>query len=126
MKISDIDGGKSFDWGKTSEDYAKYRDIYPDFFYEKILERGVGLKGQKILDIGTGTGVLPRNMYSHGASWIGTDVAENQIAQAKSLPPGTAWTLNSIRALQKKSIIRKTRSMLLQPVSASGILITKS
>lgn len=32
MKISDIDGGKSFDWGKTSEDYAKYRDIYPDFF----------------------------------------------------------------------------------------------
>ncbi len=85
MKISDIDGGKSFDWGKTSEDYAKYRDIYPDFFYEKILERGVGLKGQKILDIGTGTGVLPRNMYSHGASWIGTDVAENQIVQAKIL-----------------------------------------
>ena len=24
-----IDGGKAFDWGKTSEDYAKYRDIYP-------------------------------------------------------------------------------------------------
>ncbi len=24
-----IDGGKAFDWSKTSEDYAKYRDIYP-------------------------------------------------------------------------------------------------
>ena len=22
-----IDGGKAFDWGRTSEDYAKYRDI---------------------------------------------------------------------------------------------------
>ena len=28
MEIIDknIDGGKSFDWGKTSSDYAKYRD----------------------------------------------------------------------------------------------------
>lgn len=25
-----IDNGKAFDWGKTSPDYAKYRDIYPE------------------------------------------------------------------------------------------------
>ena len=32
MDITDkrIDEGKAFDWGKTSEFYAKYRDIYPD------------------------------------------------------------------------------------------------
>ena len=30
-----IDNGKSFDWGRTSSDYAKYRDIYPEEF--KIL-----------------------------------------------------------------------------------------
>lgn len=24
-----IDGGKAFDWGRTSADYAKFRDIYP-------------------------------------------------------------------------------------------------
>lgn len=29
MIIKDIDQGKDFDWGKTSKDYAKYRDIYP-------------------------------------------------------------------------------------------------
>ena len=29
MIIKDIDNGKNFDWGNTSEDYAKYRDIYP-------------------------------------------------------------------------------------------------
>ena len=28
MIIKDIDKGKDFDWGKTSKDYAKYRDIY--------------------------------------------------------------------------------------------------
>ena len=34
-----IDGGKPFDWGKTSEDYAKFRDIYPQEFYDKIIKR---------------------------------------------------------------------------------------
>ena len=32
MHITDknIDKGKAFDFGKTSSDYAKYRDIYPE------------------------------------------------------------------------------------------------
>ncbi|MBE6880124.1 MAG: class I SAM-dependent methyltransferase [Ruminococcaceae bacterium] len=85
MKLNHIDKGNAFDWGKTSEDYAKYRDIYPDEFYQKILERGVCEDGQKVLDIGTGTGVLPRNMYKYGAYWIGTDISENQIEQAEIL-----------------------------------------
>lgn len=80
-----IDSGKGFDWGKTSEDYAKYRDIYPDIFYQKIVDRGLCINGQKVLDLGTGTGVLPRNMYKYGADWIGTDISENQISQAKLL-----------------------------------------
>ena len=27
IKDSRIDDGKAFDWGRTSKDYAKYRDI---------------------------------------------------------------------------------------------------
>ena len=85
IRQSNIDGGKAFDWGRTSEDYAKYRDIYPPVFYEKILSRGLCRDGQRVLDIGTGTGVIPRNMYRFGAKWTGTDIAENQILQAKRL-----------------------------------------
>lgn len=87
MEISNksIDHGKSFDWGKTSCDYAKYRDIYPQIFYEKIIKRNLCVKGQKVLDLGTGTGVLPRNMYRYGAEWFGMDISETQIAQAKKL-----------------------------------------
>lgn len=85
MIIQNIDKGKPFDWGKTSEDYAKYRDIYPQDFYDYILDLGYCKSGQKVLDIGTGTGVLPRNMYRYGAEWVGTDISDHQIEQAKRL-----------------------------------------
>ena len=87
MEIKDdrIDSGKAFDWGKTSREYAKYRDIYPEKFYQKIVDRGLCIKGQRVLDIGTGTGVLPRNMYKYGARWTGTDISPEQIEQAKIL-----------------------------------------
>ncbi|MCR5281886.1 MAG: class I SAM-dependent methyltransferase [Lachnospiraceae bacterium] len=85
MVIKEIDDGKPFDWGKTSKDYAKYRDIYPQEFYDYILNLGLCKEGQKVLDIGTGTGVLPRHMYKYGASWTGCDISENQIEQAREL-----------------------------------------
>ncbi|MBO5387481.1 MAG: class I SAM-dependent methyltransferase [Lachnospiraceae bacterium] len=90
MEIIDknLDGGKAFDWGKTSSDYAKYRDIYPQEFYDKIVSRNLCIDGQTVLDLGTGTGVIPRNMYPYGAKWIGTDISENQIEQAKLLSQG--------------------------------------
>ena len=88
IKDKTVDGGKGFDWGRVSTDYAKYRDIYPQQFYQKILDLGLCQDGQKILDLGTGTGVLPRNMYSYGGNWIGTDISEEQIKQAKNLSVG--------------------------------------
>lgn len=85
IQNSSIDGGQPFDWGRISEDYAKFRDIYPPAFYRKITSRGLCVAPQRVLDLGTGTGVLPRNLYAHGARWTGTDLSDNQIAQAKRL-----------------------------------------
>ena len=85
IKDSRIDDGKAFDWGRTSKDYAKYRDIYPEIFYKKIVDRGLCIEGQSVLDLGTGTGVVPRNMYKYGARWTGTDISPEQIEQAKRL-----------------------------------------
>ena len=90
MEITDaaIDGGRPFDWGRASADYAKYRDIYPQAFYDAVLRRGLCTDGQNVLDLGTGTGVLPRNMYKYGARWTGTDISAEQIAQAETLSKG--------------------------------------
>lgn len=88
MINNSIDNGKSFDFGRTSTDYAKYRDIYPQEFYSKIHTLGLCVENQEVLDLGTGTGVLPRNMYHYGAKFTGVDISKNQIEQAKRLSKG--------------------------------------
>lgn len=90
VKDERIDGGKPFDWGRASGDYAEFRDIYTQEFYRRITERGLCVRGQRILDVGTGTGVLPRNMYAYGGSWTGVDASEEQIDQARRLSEGMA------------------------------------
>ena len=48
MQNQNIDHGNKFDWGKTSADYARFRDIYPPQFYEMILNRNCGAAGQRV------------------------------------------------------------------------------
>ena len=94
MILKNIDNGIAFDFGKTSENYAKYRDIYPSEFYEKLHDLGVGHKGQDWLDLGSGTGVVPRAMYHHGANITATDISENQITQAIRLSEDNGMQMN--------------------------------
>ncbi|SDB44300.1 Methyltransferase domain-containing protein [Ruminococcaceae bacterium FB2012] len=96
MEIKDkrIDRGNAFDWGRASEDYARYRDIYPEAFYKCLTDRGLCVNGQRVLDIGTGTGVLPRNMYKYGALWTGTDISENQIIQARLMSENSGMDIS--------------------------------
>ena len=88
QNFQSIDNNASFDWGRTSENYARFRDIYPASFYEKLRRLGIGLPGQHVLDLGTGTGVLPRAMQGSGARFTGVDITPNQLAQAQELSRG--------------------------------------
>ena len=36
-----IDNGNAFDFGLAAEDYAKYRDIYPKEFYDRMVRRNL-------------------------------------------------------------------------------------
>ena len=78
----------SLDWGRVSDDYARYRDVYPPEFYNMIWEAGICVEGQCVLDLGTGTGVLPRMLYTRGARIIGCDISEGQIEAARRLAAG--------------------------------------
>ena len=80
---SKIDSGKEFDWGFASEEYTKFRDIYPPALYEKLRKNGVVADGTAWLDLGTGTGILPLNLYNPKARITGTDISPEQIQFAK-------------------------------------------
>jgi SAM-dependent methyltransferase len=71
------------DWSRISDDYSKYRAGPPASYYERLKEHGVGLPGQRLLDFGTGTGVLAKTFAKAGALVSGVDLAPGQIEQAK-------------------------------------------
>ena len=98
MKFSHVDGGKEFDWGKTSQLYAKNRDIYPREFLNRLCAAADIATGRNILDIGTGTGVISRMLYGTGAYFTGIDIADNQIAEACRLAREGNMDINFICA----------------------------
>lgn len=83
--INPTDKGRRIDWGKTSDDYAVYRAGYPDSFYERITALGIGRPGQRLLDLGTGTGVLARAFAQRGCDVTGVDISPEQIETARRL-----------------------------------------
>ena len=81
--MSSVDGGNEIDWGRTSSDYSLHRPNYPDRFFQMLKSLGVGLEGQKILDLGTGVGFLALRFAQQGAVVTGVDIAKGQIEEAR-------------------------------------------
>ena len=79
------DGDKVIDWGKTSEDYAVHRPGPHPSFFARLAALGIGLEGQRVLDLGTGTGVLARQFARQGSVVQGIDISAEQIAMADQL-----------------------------------------
>ena len=96
MELKKIDNGQTFDFGKTSFAYAAYRDIYPQALDDRLRALGVAAAGTRWLDLGTGTGVLPKNMYRTDADITGADISAEQISFAKNEAAVNGWRINYI------------------------------
>ena len=75
----------NIDFAKTAKDYAQYRAGFPPEFFRRIADFGVGEKGQRLLDLGTGTGTLARGFALRGCQVMGIDPAESLLEQAQTL-----------------------------------------
>jgi len=78
----------AMDW--IAEGYA---DSSSRVFFKEFLEPLLGnLSGQRVLDIGCGTGWLSKVVQQHGAEdYIGIDPSTNNIAAAQLFYPGTRF-----------------------------------
>lgn len=89
-----VDGGQHFDWGLSAADYGSFRPGPPDSFYDKLRAFDIGCPGQRILDLGTGTGVLARTFARAGCACAGVDLSEGQLAEALRLAEAEALEID--------------------------------
>ncbi len=73
------------DFGKTARDYAAHRAGFPKELFDRLAAMGIGRSGQRLLDLGTGTGTLARGFARRGASVVGIDPSEPMLVEARRM-----------------------------------------
>jgi len=73
------------DFGKTAHDYGRHRAGFPPILFERLTTFGIGLSGQRVLDLGTGTGTLARGFALRGCNVTGLDPSVPLTEEAKRL-----------------------------------------
>ncbi len=73
------------DFGRTSEDYARHRAGFPVEFFARLGEYGIGRPGQRVLDLGSGTGTVARGLQEAGADVVASDLNPAQMRKAGEL-----------------------------------------
>ncbi|MBC7772482.1 MAG: class I SAM-dependent methyltransferase [Pyrinomonadaceae bacterium] len=69
------------DFGRTSDDYARFRPGPPASFYER-LDAMKSLAGLDVADIGAGTGLVGIELAKRGARVVAVDPSREQLDQA--------------------------------------------
>jgi SAM-dependent methyltransferase len=77
------------DFGLTVADYAQHRADYPGELFERLAALGFGHAGQRLLDLGTGTGALARVFAQADCQVTGLDPSAQMLQGARQLS-GTA------------------------------------
>ena len=77
--------GATPDFGRTAEDYRKHRAGFPASLFPRLGRAGIGVRGQVIVDLGTGTGTLARGFARRGCQVTGVDPAPAMLAEAQQL-----------------------------------------
>lgn len=88
----------SVDFGKTATDYGKHRAGFPAEFFWELRRAGIGLPGQVILDLGTGTGTLARGFARHGCQVTGIDLSESMLSEARRLAQADGARIDFLQA----------------------------
>jgi SAM-dependent methyltransferase len=82
------------DFGKTASDYGTHRAGFPEAFFLRVQKLGLGLAGQSLLDLGTGTGALAREFAKRGCAVTGVDISQNLLDEAARLAEKQQLTIH--------------------------------
>src|SRR5262245_54921813 len=92
------------DFGKTAQDYGRYRAGFPPAFFDRLSSTfGIGTAGQRVLDLGTGTGTLARGLALRGCQVTGLDRSAPLLEEAKRLDHEAGVTIHYINAAAEET-----------------------
>ena len=93
-----VEFGRKIDFGRTADDYGRYRAGFPERFYRRLENFGVGIGGQRILDLGTGTGFLGRGFARRGCCVTGLDISPAMMLEARRIDDAAGLAIGYVRA----------------------------
>ncbi len=93
------------DFGKAADDYARHRKTFPISAIDRMVTLGVGIPGQSIVDIGTGTGLFGLEFARLGCEVVGIDPSEKLLEKARSVAADEQLNARFIRATAEKTTL---------------------
>lgn len=90
--------GRPIDFGRTAVDYAQHRPGFPESFFERLLRSGWITSGQRVLDLGTGTGSLAFGFAARGLDVTGLDTSAEILEVARRVAVDRALPAQFIEA----------------------------
>lgn len=94
------------DFGLTVADYAQHRADFPTELFARLAKRGFGRAGQRLLDLGTGTGALARVFQQAGCQVTGLDPSAQMLLGARQLAGASGPAIHWIQASAEQTGLR--------------------
>jgi SAM-dependent methyltransferase len=88
--------GSAFD--ELAVHYDRFRTGYAPELYETLFEYGLAT-GARVLDVGSGTGLVAAELTARGCTVVGVDVSEPMLDRARQRVPSAVFTLARAEAL---------------------------
>ena len=89
----------NIDFGRAAGDYARYRAGFPTELFRRLSALAVGVPGQRLLDMGSGTGTLARGFAARGCDVIALDRSPALLAAARELARAEGVQVTPVQAL---------------------------
>jgi SAM-dependent methyltransferase len=91
------------DFGKTADDYARFRAGFPPEFFARLEAPGLARRGMTALDLGSGTGTIAIGLAARGVDVTALDPAAEMLEQAKARARDAKLALRTVVARAESS-----------------------
>ena len=86
------------DFGRTADDYARFRAGFPPEFFARLERLGLLRRGMTALDLGSGTGAVALGLAARGCAVTALDPSAAMLAQAAARAKDSGIALRTIEA----------------------------